>query len=69
MAPTYRDHDPSEETVESVDGMKLAGARVMVGRFPDGSLEFALTTPALLHSESAAHEFEHGTLPERLLPE
>jgi hypothetical protein len=69
MAPTYREHDPSDETVDHVDGMDLAGAHVMVGHFPDGSLEFGLVTPAPYDPRSAAHAFENGALPESLLPE
>jgi len=69
MAPTYRTHDPAEETVDHVDGMSVAGAHAMVGHYPDGSRELAMTQPAPLYPEDAAHEFEHGSLPEWLLPE
>ncbi|RLM68489.1 hypothetical protein [Halorubrum sp. Atlit-26R] len=69
MAPTYREHDPSDETVDHVDGMGLAGAHVMVGHYPDGSRELAIAQSAPLYPKDAALEFEYGTLPQWLIPE
>ncbi|MFC6772481.1 hypothetical protein ACFQDD_13325 [Halorubrum pallidum] len=69
MAPTYINRAPEGETVDHVDGMDVMGARVMVGHYPGDKRLIDIADAYFITPEGAQHEFEHGLLPENLLPD
>lgn len=64
----YTEHE-DDELLETVDGMKLVGANVMVGRYEDDTLELNIYVEEAATPTGARWAFEDGTLPWSLLDE
>lgn len=62
----YTEHE-DDKLLETVDGMKLTGANVMVGRYEDDTLELNIYIEEASSPIGARWAFEDETLPLALL--
>jgi hypothetical protein len=67
MTPAEYTTHSDDQLLEAVDGMKLAGANVMVGRYEDDTLELNIYVEPAATPTGARWAFEDGTLPWELL--